>query len=588
MSESAAPSAAPKLSDLALERIVREFAEAGTDEQKLAIESIAELYGEGAASEAQTRFAARAAEREQKATAARVAREQMLSKLAPALPPAAEPAPPALAPEPPPKPTPKPEPKARPADARPLLNPSAPYAIAGEYIHRHCMIGDACVLWHWQGQFYRWGGRVYEAVPDELMRGQIYSFLNEAVKKAGEVLHPFQPTPRHVNEVIDALKSRLALGTECQPPMWLEGRKSATDWIVFQNRVVNVLTEETRELTPDLWVHSALSFNWDPDAECPTWETFLAQVFPGADGVDEESVQFLEEFMGYCMTEETKFQKGAMLIGPKRSGKGTISRVLQQLVGDPGYVGLSFNTWIQSENSKECLVGKRVGVFADVRFKPGKQYGQNYDPGGITHTSAEFLLNVIGEDTVTIGRKYKTPWHGQLRLKLMLISNEVPNLNDTSGVLPTRFIKLHFPISFYGREDVDLKNKLRRELPGIAVRCVRAYGDLCARGHFIQPASAGALEREVLTASDPFTAMVQSCFVPDFEGTAVRQAMVEAAQGWLRAIGRPDEAARIRTNNIVGRVRGVVGFEHIADAPRPHGQPRAVAGLRLRPKSERE
>ena len=233
-------------------------------------------------------------------------------------------------------------------------------------------------------------------------------------------------------------------------------------------------------------------------------------------------------------------------------------------------------------------MGKRVGVFADVRFKPGKQYGANYDPGGITHTSAEFLLNVIGEDTVTIGRKYRSPWHGQLRLKLMLISNEVPNLNDTSGVLPTRFIKLHFPVSFYGREDVDLKDKLRNELSGIAVRCVRAYGDLCARGHFIQPASATALEREVLTASDPFTAMVQACFVPDFESTAVRQAIVDAAQGWLRAINRPDEAARIRTNNIIGRVRGVTGFEHIGDAPRPHGQPRSVSGLRLRPKSERE
>jgi putative DNA primase/helicase len=55
----------------------------------------------------------------------------------------------------------------------------------------------------------------------------------------------------------------------------------------------------------------------------------------------------------------------------------------------------------------------------------------------------------------------------------------------------------------------------------------------------------------------------------------------------LGGIGRPDEAARVRVNNIVARVRGVAGFEHIGDAPRPHGQPRSVAGLRIIPTSER-
>ena len=92
-------------------------------------------------------------------------------------------------------------------------------------------------------------------------------------------------------------------------------------------------------------------------------------------------------------------------------------------------------------------------MFADVRFKPGRAYGSSYDPGGITHNAAELLLNIIGEDVVTIGRKYKAPWHGQLRLKMMLISNEVPNLNDTSGVLPSRFVKLKFTKSFFGQED---------------------------------------------------------------------------------------------------------------------------------------
>jgi len=380
-----------------------------------------------------------------------------------------------------------------------------------------------------------------------------------------------------VNEVLDCLKTGLALGVECQPPMWLDTRTGATDCIVFNNGIVNVLTGEKQSLSHRFWAHSALGFDWRPDAACPAWERFLENLFPD----DEESKQFLEEWMGYCMTEETKFQKGAMLIGPKRSGKGTISHVLRLVVGDGSYVGLSLNTWALGENSKECLIGKRVGVFADVRFKPGRAYGTSFDPGGIGHVSSELLLNIIGEDTVTIGRKYKSPWHGQLRLKLMLISNEIPNLNDSSGVLPSRFVKLRFGVSFFGREDVDLRRRLEGELSGIAARCVAAYQRLCKRGHFVQPESAEMLELDVLKASDPFTAMALECFVPDPEGSVVKGVAYSMFERWCRESGRLDVLRTTPQNRFGAKLRAIAGFEQI-DEVRPHGQPRCWVGMRTK------
>ena len=176
----------------------------------------------------------------------------------------------ATVPEPtPPKPKPDPAPVRIEPDAPPVLNPNAPYDIAGEYIHRHCLEAGQCVLWHWQGQFYRWSGRVYEAVPDDVMRGQVYRFLDRARRRSGEELIRFQPRPGNVSDVIDALKSQLALGIECQPPMWLEARKAAKDWVVFQNGIVNMLTEEVRPLTPDLWVHNSLGFDWNDQSRMP-------------------------------------------------------------------------------------------------------------------------------------------------------------------------------------------------------------------------------------------------------------------------------------------------------------------------------
>jgi hypothetical protein len=64
--------------------------------------------------------------------------------------------------------------------------------------------------------------------------------------------------------------------------------------------------------------------------------------------------------------------------------------------------------------------------------------GASYDPGGVGHAAAELLLNIIGRDTNSVGRKYKSKWIGQLPTKIVITSNEVPNLRDASGVLPTR------------------------------------------------------------------------------------------------------------------------------------------------------
>ena len=61
--------------------------------------------------------------------------------------------------------------------------------------------------------------------------------------------------------------------------------------------------------------------------------------------------------------------------------------------------------------------------------------------------------------------------------------NKIPNFNDP--VLPTRFVKLAFEVSFLGREDNQLSERLLSELPGIAVRCLAAYRRACERGRLI-------------------------------------------------------------------------------------------------------
>ena len=135
-----------------------------------------------------------------------------------------------------------------------------------------------------------------------------------------------------------------------------------------------------------LWGTRALEFDWAPDAQCPHWDRFLGDVFPG-DG----SQRLLEEWIGYCMTEETRFQKGVIFVGPKRSGKGTIPMCSAGWLVTRNYVGLSFDQWTSAENSRQPMIDKRVGVFADVRLKPERLMARRLRCGRLGHVRLGFV-----------------------------------------------------------------------------------------------------------------------------------------------------------------------------------------------------
>jgi putative DNA primase/helicase len=271
-------------------------------------------------------------------------------------------------------------------------------------------------------------------------------------------------------------------------------------------------------------MQDGVDFDYSPSAVCPTWQWFLNELFPS----DEEARNLIEEQLGYGMTVDNQFEKAGLWIGPARSGRGTIAHIQELLVGVNGYTSLDMHTWHKGENSRMGMVGKRVGIFHDVRVKPGQFYGQKWDPGGIDPHSQQLLLELISGDATEIGRKYVEAWKGMPFIKFLLISNKILNFND--DVLITRFNTLEFQKSYLGKERPELKKKiLPAEISGIAARCVAAYGRLLRRGHFIQPRTGVALIGKVKAAIDPWTAFMDLYWEVDPTGEGTRCAIFYAA-----------------------------------------------------------
>jgi phage/plasmid-associated DNA primase len=163
-------------------------------------------------------------------------------------------------------------------------------------------------------------------------------------------------------------------------------------------------------------------------------------------------------------------------------------------------------------------------------------------------------------------------------MKVFLISNDIPNLNDP--ILVTRFIKIAFNVSFRDREDLTL---------GARLKAVSAYRRLCRRGSFIQPTTGLQLAKEIATKSNPYRAFVEDRCVLDAEGMVQCTSLFFAFDGWCRENGRLDLLRTVTAANQLSSVlkKEVPELENLK-LVRPNGKQRHYVGIRLKTKTELE
>jgi putative DNA primase/helicase len=313
----------------------------------------------------------------------------------------------------------------------------------------------------------------------------------------------FQPTNTDVNKTIDALKAEVNLEPEKGRPGWLFGEapvENLRELVALQNGLLHVQSRRLLPHTPRFWSPNVLEFSYDPKAKALRFEQFLEEIFPG----DCEAQEGLKEMMGLCITDETKYHKAFMFVGPKRGGRGTIGRVLRGLIGGENCVGASMRS-LSEQFGMQSWIGKKLALFADVRVD-----GIRKD---VLSSIAEKLLRASGGDLIDVNRKYLGTWNGILSTRILMFSNELIRLQDDSGALPSRFITWRMTQSFWDRADPDLTDKLLAERPGILNLCLEALDRLRARNEFILPGSGAEMSEALEFLASDLALFVTDCCV---------------------------------------------------------------------------
>ena len=216
---------------------------------------------------------------------------------------------------------------------------------------------------------------------------------------------------------------------------------------------------------------------WNPAASCADWMGFLEGVFPG----NPEMIEFLQRAIGYSLTGITREEVFFILHGAGRNGKGTFLRVLSEVLGD--YAGNTDISTLIADRDTSRAPRNDVASMAGKRFITAQESREG------ARLDEALIKSLTGGDLITARFLHKEFFTFKPTWKIWLATNHRPDIRGTDTGIWSRPRLIPFDVSFEGREDRGLKDRLLRpeSLAGILQWAVRGAVEYLKDGELKYP-----------------------------------------------------------------------------------------------------
>lgn len=381
-----------------------------------------------------------------------------------------------------------------------------PSAIALAFLDQYDYPGDTRTLLYCRDSWYHYGANGWAEDADRNgVRHEIHRFMaGRNYRKVDGRSGTYKAVPLRITSggVKSVLEHVAALtSVSSLPPVWLDGREkpSPEQTICFADGMLDVesyLRGDDRIIphTPTLFTSARLPFAYDADQTCPRWMAWLDETL----GDDRTKIDLLQEWFGYNLVPDTRYEKMMFFLGPTRTGKSVALGILYALLGTAA-VSTSFKAMGSDYGLKE-LIGKLAAVMPDARL-----------PDRNSIQSLQALLEIVGNDPVNINRKYKDALSLHLRTRITIATNLMPALPDEALALRYRMMVLSFTKSFAHAPEIGLKDRLKREeMGGIALWALQGLRRLTKNGRFTEPRDAAQMVEDFQMLVSPIAEFAET------------------------------------------------------------------------------
>lgn len=292
----------------------------------------------------------------------------------------------------------------------------------------------------------------------------IYKRNGETVidELSGIILHKFSKS-YNINETIKHIRRR----TYADRSMFNSETK-----IVLENGVLDLVTLKIENHNPFyLYTHKIPVF-YNPKAQCPNFDKFLDDI------IDVEwKKKVLQEWFGYHLLNDRRFQKALMIYGETLTGKSTLLRILTKFLGEDNYSSASLQHIATNAFAPAYLYDKMANICPELSTEAVK--------------NEDMFMRLVGNDPITSAKKGGHEFTFNPIVKLSFSCNEIPRTYNKNPAFYRRWILVEFnkPIKEidikYGTDKSPLTT--RQELSGILNWAIEGLKRLLSEGKFSYP-----------------------------------------------------------------------------------------------------
>lgn len=312
------------------------------------------------------------------------------------------------------------------------------------------------------GDIYQYNDGIYEHKTVEKIRSDFAAWLTDT-----------HYTSKRVNEMLSYIKDK------CHREL-----NTNSDLLLLKdNKVLNLKTLQLRDLTGEDHFLNKLNVSYDENAKCPRFEKFISEILSDR----QEYVEYIQEFMGYSFTTETKHEKALVFAGEGCNGKSVLCAIWEYIIGEKNTSHLKMQDFVK-EFFLEGLQNKLLQVCLELKT--------NY------MSADDLLKSIISGETIKANRKFETPVEFRPYAKLIFNTNNSLITRDRSFGFERRLSIINFKEDFSERKDETLIDKLKAEANGIFMWALAGLKRLEARGKLSVPAAITKETQAELKLSD--------------------------------------------------------------------------------------
>jgi phage/plasmid-associated DNA primase len=228
---------------------------------------------------------------------------------------------------------------------------------------------------------------------------------------------------------------------------------AGTAWLPCRDGALELATMTQHAHTPERGFTWCLPYRYDPNATCPETQKFLHQALKD----NHDQVQVIRAFLKAVILGRVDLQRYMELLGPAGTGKGTVLRLAQALVGYENICVTELKHLESNRFETSNLLRKRLITITDAEHYNGQ---------------VSTLKAMTGGDVLRMEEKFKRQTQAVAEGMVMIAANEPIQSSDYTSGLERRRLTIPFvarptvPRDLLSLHGDHFEGDLAAELPG--------------------------------------------------------------------------------------------------------------------------